>query len=59
MSFLNLLYFRQVISPVVAGIACFVLGTHHSPANGTSSPEQDLAMINGCVVSACNYTAVV
>ncbi|MDQ6625850.1 MAG: hypothetical protein M3Y69_06895 [Verrucomicrobiota bacterium] len=59
MNFLNFLCVPQIISPVVAGIACFVLGTHHSPATGTATPEQDLAMINGCVVSACNYTAVV
>jgi hypothetical protein len=57
MNFLNILYFRQIVSPVVAGIACFVLGSHHSPTTATA--EQDLGMINGCVVSACNYTAVV
>ena len=57
MNFLNFLFFRQIISPLLVGVTCFVLGTHHSPA--TAAAEQDLAMINGCVVSACNYSAVV
>jgi hypothetical protein len=57
MNFLNFVLLREVMSPIIVGLVCFVLGTHHVPA--TSDAEKDLAMINGCVVSACNYTAVV
>jgi hypothetical protein len=57
MNFLNFFLFREFISPALVGIACFVLGTHHVPA--VAEAEKDLAMINGCVVSACNYMAVV
>ncbi len=57
MNFLNFLFIRQIVSPLLVGVACFVLGTHHTPA--VPDPGQDLAMINGCVVSACNYMAVV
>ena len=57
MNFFNLFFIRQFISPMIVGIACFVLGTHHVPA--VPEAEKDLAMINGCVVSACNYMAVV
>jgi hypothetical protein len=57
MNFLNFLFIRQIVSPLIVGVACFVLGTRHTPA--VSDPGQDLAMINGCVVSACNYMAVV
>lgn len=57
MNFLNFFLIRELISPALVGIACFVLGTHHSPT--AAAPELDLAIINGCVVSACNYTAVV
>src|SRR3954471_3963236 len=57
MNFLNLFLLREFISPLLVGVACFVLGTHHVPA--VADAEQDLGMINGCVVSACNYTAVV
>ena len=56
MNFLNFFLVREFVSPVIVGIACFVLGTHH-PA--VSEAEKDLAMLNGCVVSACNYMAVV
>lgn len=57
MNFLNFLLVREFVAPIVVGIACFVLGTHHAPA--VADAEQDLAMLNGCVVSACNYLAVV
>ena len=57
MNFLNFFVFREFVSPLLVGIACFVLGTHHTPA--VPAAEADLAMINGCVVSACNYMAVV
>ena len=58
MNFLNLLFMREVASPLLVGIACFVLGTHH-PFTAQDKAEQDLVMLNGCVVSACNYLAVV
>lgn len=57
MNFLNFFLLREVMSPILVGIVCFVLGTHHAPA--VADAEKDLAMVNGCVVSACNYTAVV
>lgn len=56
MNFLNFFLLREFASPVVVGIACFVLGTHHPTV---SEAEKDLAILNGCVVSACNYMAVV
>lgn len=58
MNFLNFLFVREIVSPVLVGVACFVLGTHQTPAV-VDPAAQDLAMINGCVVSACNYMAVV
>ena len=58
MNFLNLLFLREFASPVLVGIACFMLGTHH-PFTPQDKAEQDLAMLNGCVVSACNYLAIV
>lgn len=57
MNFLNFFLLREFLSPLLVGVACFVLGTHHGAPAGDA--EKDLAMINGCVVSACNYTAVV
>ena len=57
MNFLNFLLLREVLAPVVVGIVCFVVGTQHVPA--VPDDEKDLAMVNGCVVSACNYLAVV
>lgn len=58
MNFLNFFLLREVLSPILVGLACFVLGTHH-PSVAQDPAEKDLAMINGCVVSACNYLAVV
>lgn len=57
MNFLNFFLVREFAAPVVVGITCFVLGTHRVPGNATA--EDDLAILNGCVVSACNYLAVV
>lgn len=59
MNFLNLLFLREVCSPILIGIACFVLGTHSPFASRDKAPEEDLAILNGCVVSACNYLAIV
>ena len=64
MNFLNLFFLRELISPLLVGVACFVLGTHHPFAAGKGTdkppaPEEDLAVLNGCVVSACNYLAIV
>jgi hypothetical protein len=63
MNFLNFIFLRETISPVLVGIACFVLGTHHPFSSAEKSAEkaaeEDLAMLNGCVVSACNYFAIV
>ncbi|MBA3272950.1 MAG: hypothetical protein H0T11_03635 [Chthoniobacterales bacterium] len=57
MNFLNFFFIREIISPFLVGVLCFTLGTHRAPA--VPDGVQDLAMINGCVVSACNYMAVV
>jgi hypothetical protein len=57
MNFLNFFLIREIMAPVVVGITCFVLGTQRVPA--VQDAEQDLAVLNGCVVSACNYLAVV
>ena len=57
MNFLNFLLGREVIAPAVVGILCFIMGTRHVPA--VANAEDDLAILNGCVVSACNYVAVV
>ena len=63
MNFLNLFFLRELISPLLVGIACFVLGTHHPFAAAGKTAEKpaedDLAVLNGCVVSACNYLAIV
>ena len=58
MNFLNFLFLREVFSPILVGIACFVLGTHQ-PFSKPDNPEDELAVVNGCVVSACNYLAAV
>ncbi len=58
MNFLNLLFLREILSPVLVGVMCFVLGTQH-PVGKAVKAEEDLAMLNGCVVSACNYLAAV
>ena len=58
MNFLNILFLREVFSPILVGIACFVVGTQH-PFTPQDKAEQDLVVLNGCVVSACNYLAVV
>lgn len=57
MNILNFFFIREIISPFIVGVLCFALGTHRGPA--VPDGAQDLAMINGCVVSACNYMAVV
>ena len=57
MNFLNFFLLREVLTPIVVGVACFVLGSHQVPV--VPDDEKDLAMVNGCVVSACNYLAVV
>jgi hypothetical protein len=61
MNFLNFLFLREVLSPLLVGIACFVLGTHQpfAKTDKAGCGEDDLAMLNGCVVSACNYLAIV
>ena len=55
---MNFFLVREILSPLIVGVVCFVLGTHQQPAPHEPS-EQDLAMINGCVVSACSYLAAV
>ena len=57
MNFLNFFLVREMFASAVVGIACFNLGTHQSSIG--SEAEKDLAILNGCVVSACNYVAVV
>jgi hypothetical protein len=56
-NFLNLFLARELLAPALVGITCFVLGTQRVPT--ASQAQDDLAMLNGCVVSACNYVAVV
>ena len=58
MNFLNFLFLREVLSPLLVGVVCFVLGTHQ-PFGKPDKAAEDLAILNGCVVSACNYLAVV
>ena len=57
MNFLNLFLVREFVAPAVIGVACFILGSQQTPS--VANAERDLAMLNGCVVSACNYLAVV
>ena len=59
MNFLNLLFVREVFSPILVGLVYFVLGTHHPFKSEDKAAEEDLAVLNGCVVSACNYLAIV
>jgi hypothetical protein len=60
MNFFRRFLLRHLPAPALAGVACFVLGMHQVPPRpGTLGSEDDLAMLNGCVVSACNYLAVV
>ena len=58
MYFLNFLFIREAVSPILVGVVCFVLGTHQ-PFGKSDKAEEDLAILNGCVVSACNYLAIV
>lgn len=58
MNFLNILFLREIVSPVLVGVMCFALGTQH-PFSKKPKVEEDLVMLNGCVVSACNYLAAV
>ena len=58
MNFLNVLFLREVFSPIIIGVACFTLGMQH-PFAAPDKAEDDLAVLNGCVVSACNYLAAV
>ena len=58
MNFLNFLFLRELMSPLLVGVLCFVLGTQQ-PFGKPDKAEEDLAMLNGCVVSACNYLAIV
>lgn len=58
MNFLNFLFLREVFSPILLGIVCFALGTQQ-PFGKPDKGEEDLAVLNGCVVSACNYLAIV
>ena len=58
MNFLNLIFLREAVSPIIIGAACFFLGMQH-PFAAPDKAEEDLAMLNGCVVSACNYLAIV
>jgi hypothetical protein len=55
----QLFLLRHLPAPALVGVACFVLGMHHVPPRAATEFEEDLAMLNGCVVSACNYLAVV
>lgn len=57
MNFFKLSLLRTLPALVCVGAICFVLGTQQVPA--ISESEKDLVMLNGCVVSACNYLAVV
>jgi hypothetical protein len=54
---MNFFLLREILSPMVVGVICFVLGTHRPAAHDPT--DTDLAMINGCVVSACSYLAAV
>ena len=58
MNFLNIIFLREIVSPLMVGVMCFVLGTQH-PSGKPAKAAEDLAMLNGCVVSACNYLAAV
>lgn len=40
-------------------LACFTLGARPQPPVVLAPGEEDLVVLNGCVVSACNYLAVV
>lgn len=57
MHFLNFLMLREFATPALVGALCFVLGTHQTQV--LTEDEKDLGVLNGCVVSACNYLAVV
>ena len=58
MNFFNIIFLRETFSPLILGAACFLLGMQH-PFAAPDKAEQDLAVLKGCVVSACNYLAVV
>jgi hypothetical protein len=57
MNFLNFFLVRELLAPAFVGITCFILGTQRVPTS--TEAQDDLAILNGCVVSACNYVAVV
>jgi hypothetical protein len=40
-------------------LACFTLGARPQPPVVLAPGEEDLVVLNGCVISACNYLAVV
>lgn len=58
MNFLNVFFLREIVSPVLIGVMCFALGTQR-PFSKAPKGDEELAMVNGCVVSACNYLAAV
>ena len=58
MNFLNFVVLRELLSPAIIGVCCFLLGMQH-PFAAPDKQEEDLAVLNGCVVSACNYLAAV
>lgn len=58
MVFLNFSHLREIGYPLTIGIACFLLGMQH-PFAAPDREEDDLVILNGCVVSACNYLAIV
>jgi hypothetical protein len=40
-------------------LACFTLGARPQPPVVLNPEQDDLVVLNGCVISACNYLAVV
>jgi NDP-sugar pyrophosphorylase family protein len=55
---MKLSFFRHVAIYLVIGIACYSFGAcRQSPV--LVPGEDDLVVLNGCVISACNYLAAV
>lgn len=48
----------KMLSYVLVAVTCFWGGGFHRPVVLTPG-EEDLVVLNGCVISACNYLAVV
>jgi hypothetical protein len=55
---MNLGLLSTVTYNLVVGVACFSLGVSKQHVV-VHADENDLVVLNGCVVSACNYLAVV